>query len=93
MAAGVVSYMLIYFRIMTHVRAYILDITMYKMHVSLCSYCTVMIFISEASYVPVKVKYYTIPPSQPRRLIDASGAICAKCDSVALSLRVPHVEV
>ena len=27
--------------------AYILDITMYKMHVSLCSYCTVRILISE----------------------------------------------
>jgi len=27
--------------------AYILDITMYKMHVSLCSYCTVRIFISK----------------------------------------------
>jgi len=27
--------------------AYILDITMYKMHVSLCSYCTVRIIISE----------------------------------------------
>ena len=28
--------------------AYILDITMYKMHVSLCSYCTVRILISKA---------------------------------------------
>jgi len=27
--------------------AYILDITMYKMHVSLCSYCTVRILISK----------------------------------------------
>ena len=27
--------------------AYILDITMYKMHVSLCSYCTVWILISK----------------------------------------------
>jgi len=27
--------------------AYILDITMYKMHVSLCSYCTIRILISK----------------------------------------------
>jgi len=27
--------------------AYILDITMYKMHVSLCSYCTITILISK----------------------------------------------
>ena len=27
--------------------AYILDITMYKMHVSLCSYCTIRISISK----------------------------------------------
>ena len=27
--------------------AYILDITMYKMHVLLCSYCTVRVFISK----------------------------------------------
>jgi len=27
--------------------AYILDITMYKMHVSLCSYCTIRILIAE----------------------------------------------
>jgi len=27
--------------------AYILDITMYKMHVSLCSYCTINIIISK----------------------------------------------
>jgi hypothetical protein len=27
--------------------AYILDITMYKMHVLLCSYCTVRILVSE----------------------------------------------
>ena len=35
--------------------AYILHITMYKMYVSLCSYCTVRISISKTSYVPVKV--------------------------------------
>jgi len=27
--------------------AYILDITMYKMHVSVCSYCTIRILISK----------------------------------------------
>jgi len=29
--------------------AYILDITMYKMHVWLCSYCTIRILISKTS--------------------------------------------
>jgi len=27
--------------------AYILDITMYKMHVSLCSYCTIRMLVSK----------------------------------------------
>ena len=30
-------------------KAYILDITMYKMHMSLCSYCTISILISKTS--------------------------------------------
>jgi len=37
--------------------AYILDITMYKMHVSLCSYCTIRILISKTLTVTYEGGY------------------------------------
>jgi len=37
--------------------AYILDITMYKMHVSLCSYCTIRVLISKTLTVTYEGGY------------------------------------
>jgi len=37
--------------------AYILDITMYKMHVSLCSYCTIRLLVSKTLTGTYEVGY------------------------------------